>query len=127
MNMNFKIALAVVAGATLGAAAMQGLHAQSKPKAYTVNETEVLDAAALAVYVPLAQAAIDAAGGHNFNTVGGRIIAGVAAPPKRVSIIEWDSVEQVQAFANSAAWKNLAPLREKAYKSTRAYTVEAEN
>jgi len=36
MNTNFKITLAVVAGAALGAAAMQGLHAQAKPKAYSV-------------------------------------------------------------------------------------------
>ncbi len=33
MNTNYKIALAVVAGAALGAAAVQGLHAQVKPKA----------------------------------------------------------------------------------------------
>ena len=46
MNTKFKIALAVVVGAALGAAAMQGLHAQAKPKAYSVTETEVLDAAA---------------------------------------------------------------------------------
>ena len=44
MNTKFKIALAVVAGAALGAAAMQGLHAQAKPKAYTVSELEVIDA-----------------------------------------------------------------------------------
>jgi uncharacterized protein (DUF1330 family) len=108
MNTNFKIALAVVAGAGLGATAMQGLHAQAKPKAYSVNETEVLDAAALAVYTPLVAAAIKACGGHTFNTNGGRIIAAVGEPPKRASIIEWDSMEQVQAFLNSAAWTNLA-------------------
>ena len=55
--------LAVVAGASLGAAAVQGLHAQVKPKAYIVTETEVIDAAALAAYVPQAQAAVRAAGG----------------------------------------------------------------
>jgi hypothetical protein len=35
MNGKFKIALAVAAGSALGAAAMHGLHAQSKPKVYT--------------------------------------------------------------------------------------------
>jgi hypothetical protein len=39
MNTKFKFALAVVAGAALGAAAVQGLHAQAKPKAYSVTET----------------------------------------------------------------------------------------
>ena len=55
MNTNFKIAVAVVAGAALGAAAMQGLHAQAKLKAYSVTEVEVLDPAALAVYTPLSR------------------------------------------------------------------------
>src|ERR1700730_11222459 len=57
MNTKFKTALAVVVGAALGAAAMQGLHAQAKPKAYTVSELETLDAAAQAAYVPAILAA----------------------------------------------------------------------
>jgi uncharacterized protein (DUF1330 family) len=128
MNTNFKIALAVVAGAALGAAAMQGLHAQAKLKAYTVAELETLDAAAQASYVPAVLAAQKAAGGHPFNTGGGKIVAmeGTAAP-MRVAITEWDSLEQAQAFYNSAAWKNLAPQRDKAAKTIRRYTVEAAN
>ena len=51
---------------------------------------------------------------------------GVAAP-KRVAITEWDSLEQAQAFYNSAAWKNLAPQRDKAVKTIRRYVVEALN
>jgi hypothetical protein len=34
----------MIAGAALGGAAIQGLHAQAKPKAYTVSEIETLDA-----------------------------------------------------------------------------------
>jgi hypothetical protein len=44
---------------------------------------------------------------------------------KRVSIIEWDSVEQSQAFLNSTAYKSMAPQQEKAIRFTRAYIVEA--
>jgi uncharacterized protein (DUF1330 family) len=124
MNTRFKIALAVVAGAALGAAAVQGLHAQAKPKAYRVVEAEVLDAAAVAAYNALIQAEIRAAGGRNFNTAGGKIVAFEGEPPKRVAITEWDSLEQVQAFVNSAAYKNLAPQRDKAAK-IREYAVEA--
>ena len=128
MNTRFKIALAVVAGAALGAAAMQGLHAQAKPKAYSVTETESLDAAAQAAYTPLARAAITAAGARNFGTGGGRIVAiEGAAAPKRVAISEWDSLEQAQAFYNSKAWKDLTPQREKAVKTIRRYVVEAQN
>jgi uncharacterized protein (DUF1330 family) len=128
MNLNFKIVLAVVAGAALGAAAIQGLHAQAKLKAYTVAELETLDAAAQATYVPAVLAAQKAVGGHPFNTGGGKMIAMEgAAAPKRVAITEWDSLEQAQAFYNSAAWKNLAPQRDKATKTIRRYTVEAVN
>ena len=47
MHTKSKIVLALVAGVALGAAAVQGLHAQAKPKAYLVTESEVLDQAAL--------------------------------------------------------------------------------
>jgi uncharacterized protein (DUF1330 family) len=127
MNRHITLGLAMIASAAFGAAAMQGLHAQAKPKAYSVTEIEVLDTAAMSAYGPLITAAVKAAGGGNFNTAGGRIIAFVGEPPKRVAINEWGSLEQVQAFANSAAWKNLAPQRDKAQKITRQYVVEGTN
>ena len=128
MNPKSKIMLAVVVGAALGAAAMEGLHAQAKPKAYTVSELEILDAAANDAFVPLIQAAQKAAGGRNFRTGGGMIVAMEgAAAPKRVAITEWDSLETAQAFYNSKAWKDLAPQRDKAAKTIRRYVVEAVN
>ena len=125
MNTKFKIVLAVVAGAALGAAAMQGLHAQAKPKAYGVTEVETLDAAATAVFVPAVVAAQKAAGGRNLRTGGGKIVAMVGAPPQGVVITEWDSLEQAQAFYNSKAWKDdLALKQDKAQKTIRRYFVE---
>jgi uncharacterized protein (DUF1330 family) len=128
MNSKFKIVLAVVVGGALGAAAVQGLHAQAKQKAYTVSELETLDAAAQATYVTAVQAAQKAAGARLFNTGGGKIVAMEGAPaPKRVAITEWDSLEKAQAFYDSKAWKDLAPQREKATKTIRRYAVEAIN
>ena len=127
MNTKFKFALAVVAGTALGAAAMQGLHAQTKPKAYLVSETEILDAAANAAFVPLVQAAQKAAGARNFNTAGGRIAAMEGTAPKRVAITEWNSLEEAQAFYKSKAWNDIAPQRDKAIKTIRRYAVEANN
>ena len=126
MNPKFKIVLAVVVGAALGAAAVQGLHAQAKPKAYIVSESEVLDAAAVAAYSPLIQAAQKAAGGRSFRTTG-KTVAIVGVAPKRVGLSEWDSLEQAQAWFNSAARKDLAPQRDKAIKIIRQYVVEAAN
>ena len=126
MNPKSKIVLAVVLGAALGAAAVQGLHAQAKPKAYIVSESEVLDAAAAATYGPLVQAAQKAAGGRSFRTTG-KIVARVGTAPQRVGLSEWDSLEQAQAWFNSAARKDLEPQRVKAIKIIRQYVVEAAN
>ena len=126
MNTKFKFALAVVAGAALGAAAVQGLHAQAKPKAYLVSESEIVDAAAAAAYGPAVQAAQKAAGGRSFRTTG-KIVATVGTAPQRVGISEWDSLEQAQAWFNSPARKKLEPQRDKAIKIVRQYAVEAAN
>jgi len=115
----------MLAGIAIGAAAVQGLHAQAKPKTYTVVESVTLDGAAQAAYTPLIVAAIKAAGGRNFNTAGGKIVSFEGEAPKRVAINEWDSLEQAQAFYNSAAAKNLEPQREKANRRIRYYAVEA--
>ena len=86
MSSNYKLVFGVVVGAALGAAAIQGLHAQAKPKAYTVSELETLDATANSAFVPLVQAAQQAAGGRNLRTGGGKIVALEGAAPKRVAI-----------------------------------------
>jgi uncharacterized protein (DUF1330 family) len=126
MNPKSRIVLAVVVGAALGAAAVQGLHAQAKPKAYIVTDSEVLDAAAAAAYSPVNQAAQKAAGGRSFRTTG-KIVAIVGVAPQRVGLSEWDSLEQAQAWINSAARKDLAPQRDKAIKIIRQFVVEAAN
>ena len=124
MNTKYKIALSVLVGAALGAAAIQGLHAQMKPKAYMVTENEVIDAAALATYTPLAVAAIQAAGGRRLAPPAGRIVAIVGEAPKRLGISEWESVEKAQAYRNSDAFQKLAPQRDKALKTIRVYIKE---
>ena len=76
MNTKLKITLAVVAGAALGATAMQGLHAQTKLKAYTISELETIDPEASKAYTPLVEAAQKAAGGsRNLGTA-------VMGPPR---------------------------------------------
>jgi uncharacterized protein (DUF1330 family) len=127
MNTKYKIALAVLAGAALGAAAVEGLHAQAKPKAYIVTESDVIDAASLAAYTPQAQAAVKAAGGVPGVVASGKIVALVGDPPKRFGVSEWESAEKAQAWYNSGERKALTPLREKAFKITRQFIVERPN
>jgi len=126
MNSKSKLALALVVGAAVGAAAVQGLHAQAKPKAYMVTELEVIDAEANKAFTQAVRAAQQQASGRNLRTAYGKIVAFVGDPPKHVGITEFDSLDQSVAYRNSQAFKDLDPLRNKAIKITRQYTVEAE-
>jgi uncharacterized protein (DUF1330 family) len=123
MKTHSTVALAIFAGFGLGAIAVQGLHAQANPPVYSVAEIEIADQAAYATYVPKAQASIKAAGGK-FLAAGGKITAVDGEPPKsRVVIQQWDSLEKYQAYRNSAAFKDLLPIREKVAKF-RTFIVE---
>jgi uncharacterized protein (DUF1330 family) len=124
MNRPIALGLTLLAGIAIGAVAIESLHAQAKPKAYMIGETETLDAAALAAYGPLIRAAIDGAGGKRLTTPGGKTVEFVGQAPKRIAISEWESLEKVQAFVNSDAYKKLAPQRDKAVKTLRSYAVE---
>ena len=125
-NPKSRIVLAAVVGAALGAAAVQGLHAEAKPKAYIVTETEVIDASALAAYVPQAQAAARAAGGRpGIVPAGGKVVGLIGEPPKRLGVSEWESLEKAQAYYNSPERKALDAQRNKAQKTTRQFIVEA--
>ena len=119
--------MTLLAGVAIGAIALQGLHAQgAKQKAYTVSEIEVLDASALAGYLPAVRKATAAAHGRPLGT-GGRVVQIEGGPaPKRVGITEWASVDDAVAFYKSKAWTDLAPQREKATKVVRRYVVETE-
>jgi uncharacterized protein (DUF1330 family) len=125
MKMHYAVGLAMLTGVAVGAVAVESLHAQAKPKAYVISETEALDAAAVAGYGPLIRPAIDAAGGRRLNTPGGKTVGLVGDPPKRVAISEWDSLDKAQAFFTSDTFKKLAPQRDKAVKTIRSYIVEA--
>ena len=125
MKTLYTVGLAMLVGFGFGAITVQGLHAQAKPKAYIVTETEVIDAAALAAYVPQAQAAVRAAGGRpGIVPAGGKIVGMVGTPPKRIGASEWESLEKAQTWYNSAERKALAPQRAKAFKIVRQFIVE---
>jgi uncharacterized protein (DUF1330 family) len=124
MKTHYTVTLAMLTGFGLGAVAVQGLHAQAKPPVYQVTEIDILDQEAyLKDYVPKSRAAIQAAGGKLL-AAGGKTTAIEGEPPKsRVVIQQWDSLEKIQAYRNSAAFKDLLPLREKLAK-IRSFVVE---
>jgi hypothetical protein len=73
------------------------------------------------------RASQQAASGRNLRTAMGKVVTYVGDPPKHVGITEFDGLDQAVAYRNSQAFKDLDPLRNKAIKIVRQYTVEAEN
>src|SRR5262245_60425528 len=124
MKTRFTVALSMLAGVALGAATIQGLHAQAKPKAFIITESEVLDAGALAAYIPKLRDVQKAHGARLVVPAGGKVVASVGEPPKRVGVTEYESVEKAQAYLTSDGRKALAPEREKAVKITRQFIIE---
>jgi uncharacterized protein (DUF1330 family) len=124
MKTNYKLAIALVAGAAIGGAAIQGLHAQAKAPVYSVTEIDVTNIDAYTKeYAPLAQASIKKSGGKLL-AAGQKVTSLEGDPPKsRVAIQVWDSLEQAQAWRNSADYKAARMIGDK-YAKFRAFTVE---
>src|SRR5262245_13443209 len=123
MKTHYAVALGTLAGFGLGAIAVQGLHAQAKPPVYYIAEIDVSNIDAWQKdYAPRAQAVIKAAGGRVL--AAGQKVTPIegAAPKPRIALIQWESAEQVQAWRNSAAFKELVPIREK-LGTVRSFTV----
>ena len=126
MKTHYTVAMAMLAGFGLGAAANQGLHAQAKPPIYQITEIDVnnLDAY-LKDYAPKAQAIIKANGGRNL--AAGQNVTAVEgdAPKQRVALTAWDSMEKFQAYRNSAEFRNLRATTGDKLAKFRTFTVES--
>src|SRR5262245_32670521 len=64
LKTGYTVALSMIAGVGLGAAAIQGLHAQATPKALLVTESEIVDRAKVPPYSSVLTPAMQAAGGQ---------------------------------------------------------------
>jgi uncharacterized protein (DUF1330 family) len=124
MIKGYTIALSVVAGVALGAAAVHALHAQSKPPAYVVAEIDVADLGPYdKEYVPPAAKAITDGGGK-YIVRGGQTVAFFGEPPKpRIAIMVFESMEKATAAFNSPAYKEAKKVGDK-YAKFRVYAVE---
>jgi uncharacterized protein (DUF1330 family) len=130
MKTYYTVTSAMLAGAAIGAAAVNGLHAQAKAPLYVVSELDVTNPEAYGKeYAPKAQALIKASGGR-FLAIGG--VAGAGAgkltafdgeAPKRVTVQVWDSMEQYQAYRNLPAFKEARQIGEK-YAKFHTFAVE---
>jgi uncharacterized protein (DUF1330 family) len=94
MKTNYKVAIALVAGAAIGGAAIQGLHAQA---AFVVAEVDVSNQDGFAKeYVPVAVKALTESGSKPVAR-GGKTASIEGAPPKRIVINSFDTLDQAVA------------------------------
>ena len=126
MKVYCVMGLAMFAGVAIGAVAVRTLHAEAKPPIYYITEVDVTNLDAYTKeFAPKAQASMKAAGGRLVALGSGKKVTAIEGePPKpRVAIQVWDSLENLQAWRNSAEYKDARKIGDK-YAKFRAYSVE---
>ena len=125
MKTRSSSALTLAVGVAIGAVAVQGLHAQSAPSAYTVTEVDIANLDAYQKeYVPLVRASINAAGGR-LVAAGQNIVSLDGEPPKtRITITQFDSLEKIRAWRASAQYRQARKIGD-TYAKFRSVAFEA--
>lgn len=122
----YKVALAMAAGISLGAAAVENLHAQAKRAGYVVAEINMKDQDGyMKEFLPPAVKAIEEAGGKYVVRGGKTVSLQGEAPPSRVVILRFESMDKAQAWYNSPGRKDSQAIGEK-YATFRVFLVEGD-
>lgn len=124
--MNGNLALAVLAGMSIGSVIVMAVHAQEAktPPTYLIAETEVSDRAAFQKYaekVPETLAPFK--GSFHYVVRGGKTQSLEGQSPKGIVVIAFDSTEKALAWYDSPAYEAIKPLRQGASVS-RMFLVE---
>ena len=121
MRVNYKLAIAVLVGAAGGGLAVHGLHAQATPPAYVIAEIDVTDREGYTKeYLP---AALRANPTPKYLAQAGRTVSFYGAPPKRIVLFSFESMDKAQAAFTSAAYKEAWAIGSK-YAKFRIYAIE---
>jgi len=123
MKARYTVLAAAVAGFAAGAVTIEQLHAQAKPPVFYVAEIDMKNPEAYQKeYAPKAQAIIKKHGGKLL-AAGQNVTGFDGAPPKsRVAIQQWESLEKIQAWRNSAEYKEVRKIGEK-YATFRSFAI----
>jgi uncharacterized protein (DUF1330 family) len=124
MKSNQKLAVAVLAGVSVGVAGAHVIRAnQPKPApGYVIAEADVTDPDTFKKYAEKVPATVAAFDGH-YLVRGGKIQAVEGEMPKRVVVIAFESAEKARAWEYSPAYEAIKPLRHSSAKS-RIFIVE---
>ena len=132
MKTRYTVLLSMVAGAAVGAAAIQSLQAQAKTPIYLINEIDVTDPDKYgAEFTPKAQASVRGSGAR-FLVIGGAAGAGAkpihaveGTPPKRMTIQVWESLDAIKKWYDSPEYQDALKIGHK-YATFRRYAVEGQ-
>jgi len=124
MESNHKLALAVLAGVSIGVAGANAIHAQQvkAPPAYVISEVDVTDPATFQKYAEKVPETVASFNGH-YLVRGGKIQAVEGEAPKRIVVIAFDSAEKARGWEYSPAYEAIKPIRQSSAKS-RIFIVE---
>jgi uncharacterized protein (DUF1330 family) len=127
MKIRLKLALAMLAGASIGVAGAAAIHAQQTktPPGYVIAEVEVTDPTTLKKYGDKAPQIVASFNGH-YVVRGGDVQALEGEPPKGyIVVIGFDSVQKAREWYDSPAYAAIRPFRQNSTKS-RLFIVEGE-
>ena len=120
-----KNLISALAGAGLAVSAVFALQAANAPtpKAYVLGEIDVHDAEAYKPYGAAALPLVTKYGGVYLARGGRTVPLEGAAPAGRIVVVEFPSLAAAQAFEDSAEYRNVAKIRQKA-STGRLFIVE---
>ena len=124
MKSNHKLAVAVLAGVSIGVAGAHAIHAQQvkTPPGYVIAEVDVSDPEAFKKYAEKVPATVASFDGH-YLVRGGKIQSVEGEAPKRITVIAFESAEKAHAWEYSPAYQAIKPIRQSSAKS-RIFIVE---
>ena len=115
MKTNHKLALAVLAGVSIGIAGAKAMHVRqvTPPPVYVISEVDAMDLTGLQKYGEKVPATLAPFNGHyHFLVSGGAKTQALdGEPPKGIVVIAFDSVEKARGWYDSPAYEAIKPIR----------------
>jgi uncharacterized protein (DUF1330 family) len=124
MRTSYALVFSMLAGAGIGAGAIEAIHAQTEPPVYYIAEIEVTNLDGfLNEYAPRARANVRAFGGRVL-AAGTNVATIEGDPPKpRVALLVWNSIETIQTWRSAPESREIQALGHK-YAKFREFTVD---
>jgi uncharacterized protein (DUF1330 family) len=124
MTMKIRLVVTLASSFVFGCIGFGALHAQTKisPALWVTETVEVSDQAAFLNAIKAVPATLQPFGGH-YIVLGGKITPGEGSPPRRITVVAFDSLEKAQQWFNSPT-ATAARAEAQKFAKIRSYFVE---